>query len=534
MTGVPQEFAFTIIGRILISGVHVVWTVFRAVLALSLPFSQLAVPMIPIEKALDNIRTELTKGDYMVRVFSMDQAIEHMNLAIIGVTDLVAWFFQVVYESSRAIAKALANGESVALLLPAHKHIVCNNQLDDLFDNLACAAREFLSSPFDILFLGYSLFVELIFKSIVNTEENALLTLQRYDGISFPRTAELTCEYRDSISYDLTAQKCGCDTGLGYFHQITPEPGYPFGRPHYDPYCGQPNLQVNLFNKLERVAHYATTDVVDSLSELAVVFVIFANELPRSVLKATLNVVNMVEGDYFEQKVNCGYGMSSTLLRAWFDKQNTQLSFDDQIKAARDECDADYQCPRCHEPDKMPWLNPQTNYWKCTDIDHAIKGLLCLPIANPDGKRLTRRVNNRAVTERISLPLCDKVNKEGCMCNPVLTDLCEGHKTNGVSDDATITTSEDCINEYDGGVWNNGACKFLKTDGTTETIGNDATISLAKCEELIEIEDIQHVDTTTFVPLIAFHYNVSTERKSMPPRKKPVKRKLRVESGTRD
>ena len=90
------------------------------------------------------------------------------------------------------------------------------------------------------------------------------------------------------------------------------------------------------------------------------------------------------------------------------------------------------------------------------------------------------------------------------MCNPVLTDLCEGHKTNGVSDDETITTSEDCINEYDGGVWNNGACKFVKTDGTTETIGNDATISLAKCEELIEIEDIQHVDTTTFVPPYCF------------------------------
>ena len=70
----------------------------------------------------------------------------------------------------------------------------------------------------------YSLFVELLFKSFLNEEQNAIITIQRYDGISFPRNVELTCEYRASINYDLTAKECRCDPGMGMYRGLVPEP----------------------------------------------------------------------------------------------------------------------------------------------------------------------------------------------------------------------------------------------------------------------------------------------------------------------
>ncbi len=198
----------------------------------------------------------------------MDKAVEQLNLACIGLSDLLAWFFEITYESGRAIKVASDNGTPVSLLLPAHKHITCSDQLDNAFDNYACAIREILTIFVDLPYLVYSLLIELLFKSFINPEQKVLITLQRYDGISFPRNIQLTCEYRNSSKYDLTAKECRCDPGFGTFRKVVMQPGYPFGKPYYDPYCGQPNLQVQLFNKVERIVEYITSDMFSNVREI--------------------------------------------------------------------------------------------------------------------------------------------------------------------------------------------------------------------------------------------------------------------------
>ena len=48
------------------------------------------------------------------------------------------------------------------------------------------------------------------------------------------------------------ASKCKCDIPKGYRPaEFTEE--YPFGVPDYDPFCGQPNLQANIFANYDRM-----------------------------------------------------------------------------------------------------------------------------------------------------------------------------------------------------------------------------------------------------------------------------------------
>lgn len=498
MTGVPNEFAFTIVGRLAMSVVHLAWTLFRAVLAFSTPLSKVVVPAIPLSDTFINPVNEISDGDYMLRVLSLDQVMEQFNLACIGVTDLVAWFAQIIFESSRAIKLAINTGTPISLILPAHKHITCNDQLDDIFDNYACAIREVLSAVIEIPYLLYSLIMELLFKSIINKEELVIKTLQRYDGISFPRNVELSCEYRHSIGYDLTAKECRCDTGLGKFNKVIAEPGYPFGKPYYDPYCGQPNLQVQLFNKVERVVVYLTAGLYQVLSELLQATSRLLIEPIRLALKAVLNIENMVKGNYFEQKVNCGYGMSSTQLRSWYNSRDDSTTLDEKIEEARRE----YARGDCTEDYKLPYFNEQIQEWVCKPIDESIFDIMCLGTANPDGKRVMQL--DTAVT--LSVPRCRDVNKAGCECNPLLSNYCTGHQTwntllnTFVPDDLSITNENSCIDEYTGGTWVPQLCTVTFKNGDVQEFRDAIITSYQKCHEFLMTYSIENVDMFEFTP----------------------------------
>lgn len=504
LDGVPTEFAFTIIGRLSMTAVHVIWMLFRSLLAFSTPFSKIIVPAIPFSDTFINPVNALTEGDYMLRAMSLDQAIEQFNLASIGFTDLLSWFCEITFEVGRSIAVALKDGSPISILLPQHKHITCNDQLDNVFDNYACATREFLTSFSDSLYILYSLIIEIIFKTLVNQEEGIISTIQRYDGISFPRNVALTCEYRASIKYDLTAKECRCDPGFGTFRKVVIQPGYPFGKPYYDPYCGQPNLQVNLFNKLERSVGYLTSDSPQIVSEVVMATARFYVEPMRLSLKAILNIGNMVKGNYFEQKVNCGYGVSSIQLRSWYNSRDPSTTFDEKIEQARDK----YTTAKGELCDdrkgNLAYFDDQLQDWICKQIDESIFDIMCMGTANPDGKRVTRNEN----TVTLSVPKCRDVNKAGCECNPLLSNACNGHKTwNYVlnvfdSDDPSIKNENSCTDEYAGGTWVLPLCKVTFINLHVDNIQKKKITSYAKCQEYLAFNNIREslINDIEFTP----------------------------------
>lgn len=449
LQGLPEEFVFVALGRLGMGLVHVGWTGYRTVATVAIPFTETATATVSVEDALDSVVNQATKGDYMLQVSSMAQAIEQVQLGYIGLSNIIAWMFQIIHESTRSIAKAIMNGEPIELVLPAHKLVVCNKELDSYYDFVACGIREFLILPANTNYLIYTFAMELLFKSILNEEENALKTMQRFDGISYPRTAELTCEYRKSINYDMTAKECRCDLGINEFRRIRPEPGFPFGRAHYDPFCGQPNLQVNYFGGIKRMTDYFAGRSFEKVRQIMKAYRMFIFEAQRSAIKAALNIMKIIDGDYFQYKTNCGYGVSRPRLETWFNQTDNTTTYEEKITTQRDYY-INEVCRGCSEEceniDELPYFHEVEKIWKCKLIHESLEDMMCISTANPDGKEVTDPTNGKEYT--ISVQTCATVNEAGCECNMLLP-------LDDLNECSCIRTFPDSLMEYSQTAYNN-------------------------------------------------------------------------------
>ena len=394
-TGLPKEFMFTVGARVLIASIQLTWTAVRVGQSF----------MIPVGNALPELGS-FRDSDFMIRTWSLDQALEHLNIAIIGATDTIGWGFKLLFEL-QAVERRAMSGQGIEMVLPTHVHIVCQEDMVNDVDNLACAARAGLWLIPDTIYTLYSLLVELLAKSVINREENVIQTLQRYDGISFVAGHDLTCKYRQSISYDLTAGVCKCDPGLGTLHMSIETDSYPFGRPYYDRYCGQPNLQVNLFGNVAQTISYATAFFSDNLKDVTVSLSGAVVELAKVAIKTTLNVENIVSGDYFSYKRNCGYGMSSKQLRAWFNGTDDSTTLVEKVQRQR------LLDPSCVGA-LLPYRNTLENKVKCKLIDSTLRDMMCQGTSNPSGRL------DSSATPIPTITRCQTTNHAGCECNFML------------------------------------------------------------------------------------------------------------------
>ena len=446
--GVPEEFFVTIGARWIMAIIHAVWTFIRVVKTLAIP-----------------IGPAITSSDYLLQVFTVNKVMEQVNLAIVGTTDLTAWFLKVQHELTMT-AVDVVKGDDILFTIPEHTHIVCNLETATAWtEQQTCAARLAAQIPFDIAYLVYTLLVEVVIKVLMFQEESFIQTLQRYDGISFPRSVELSCEYRASITYDLTAKQCKCDYGFGTFRKMVPTAEHPFGDVYYDPYCGQPNLQANYFSKIERFEKYASNGWYEKIAEIFTIETLIVNEYWRTVYKAGLQLESIISGDFFMMKTNCGYGLSSKQLRQWFDDTNTRKTLAEQISDNQEEF--------C-KGGNMYFYSSVEQKRKCVLIDTAIKNMMCMETANPSGRAVAG--GGRVET----VPRCRGVNKAGCECNWALANFCTGHKTNNKEDSLDIFSEEECTDVYSGGTWDENTLTC-----TGQTINDVAVNSTTKgdCEK---------------------------------------------------
>lgn len=437
ITGLPKEFLFTIASRLAMAGVHLGWILVRIFSRFGLPFFALF---------------EENNKDYYVEFFSLDMVMEQYNLAIISFTNVLNWGLK-VQESFFQFIDSAVDGET-QLYLPAHVDIECSTSTANWIDQKTCAFQMAAFTVPDMIYTIYSLLIELVFKT-AQQNENFLQTLQRYDGISFPRTVELSCKYRASIDYDMTAGECRCDRGFGTYRRIEETKEYPFGKPYFDKYCEQPNLAVNVFGNFERFSRFLAYGWSKNLQDIVINGNFIVIEIIRSFIKAALNIENIISGDYFMFKQNCGYGLSSKTLRLWYNKtddattllQKADRQYSD-FNDYRNTLDATARPSDCNYP-LLPFFHTVEKVWKCKMFDTTIRDMMCLPTSNPNG----RIVLTSADRSPIKVDRCTGTNRAGCECNFMLANYCTGHKTNGTNDDLKIYTEEDCVRWESSGDW---------------------------------------------------------------------------------
>ena len=462
--GLPEEFFITVIGRLSIASLHALWTSVRVAQTFSL-----TAP----------VRTTITDSNFQMRSWSMDQAMEHLNLAIIGQTDLIAWGLKTQHALVEAMGNAVTTG-SISLRIPEHVHLKCNKGMTNWIERKACALRLAEMLVPDLIYTVYTLTTEILWKSLVNQEENVIQMLQRYDGISHPRGEELTCEYRKSITYDLTSGECRCDHGFGEYKDIVVSAEYPFGKPYFEKYCEQPNLQANHFSMFERISEFTASGFLQNIKDIVEISTLMQLEFWRTLLKVLLNLESIVSGDYFHFKVNCGYGMSSKQLRLWWNSTDTDTTLAEKFSIQRAAGADEFSIGLCDGAGQLPYYNSIQRTWKCKLIDTAIKDMMCMPVANSDGKIVPG-------FGKVSVDRCQGANRAGCECNWALANFCTGHNTNGNSDDIDIKSEEDCIDVYSGGVWTPGSCNH--TYDPMRIYPTDPMEQKAECEDQWNVEN---------------------------------------------
>ena len=438
VTGLPKEFLFTIASRLGMAFVHLAWTLSRIVGTFFIP-----------PGAIFPIGLPGGASEYTVKAFSLDKSMEHINIAIISISDIINWGLK-VFESFGKFATA---GQ---LTLPPHVYIECSLDDHDKVNQLTCGLRYGLHLIPDIIYTAWSALVELLIKSIIYQEDSFIQVLQRYDGITYPRGEEISCTYRANIDYDFTSGVCKCDPELGTYYSLQESTDNPFGDVHFDRYCGQPSLSVNVFGQIDRALTYLVGGISENVKEVATAAFKAMIDIWRVLIKAVLNIENIVSGDYFSYKVNCGYGMSSSQLRAWWNSTDNSTSLSQKFITQRAFMYNKFSIGHCDGKDQLGYMHPLDGKPRCKLVDTSLRDMMCLPTSNPDGKIVIPESGN-AFMEQVST--CTTVNRAGCECNFALANVCRNKEINGIMQAAIPNSNEDdCLRNETQGSWEGTVC----------------------------------------------------------------------------
>lgn len=363
--GVPEEFIFTTLARAVMSATHFVHTIYRTLMHI----------MLPIPAYIMNV-------DYMMKAMRFDQASEQFDLFMLNLANNGFWFLEIADSFTKAVAKSVFTGQELKIVgIPEHVRLVCEPS-DKWTVATACLPYLAITTGANVFYIGTSLVGELLWKSIFTQEQNIIRTIQRYDGPSYPRDQFISCQYRKDNEWDMTtdSSKCKCDIPAGYQEaEYTEE--YPFGVPNYDPFCGQPNVNANVFANWDRsIKLLRTGGKIPNLPMEAVsTYLLLYLESVRIFIKTVLNVPDILLFKFFHHKVNCGYGVSEQRLEKWWVEDKGESIVD------------------CSPPKAGYFLY----YGRCEPIHDSIRYDMCHTQSNGQNKK----------------QLCQGENKEGCQCN---------------------------------------------------------------------------------------------------------------------
>ena len=111
---------------------------------------------------------------------------------------------------------------------------------------LPCAVQSAAMALIGALYTSHSFARELILQ--FPPKHSLWDTMQNYDGMWYPRHDSVTCEYRKNRKDDFSIDTNNCQCS-----QLDDDPRLL----HFDPWCGRPTLNANVYNHMDALAFYA-------------------------------------------------------------------------------------------------------------------------------------------------------------------------------------------------------------------------------------------------------------------------------------
>lgn len=276
----PERFLFSIFSHFVMGTVHLFHTALRSLLHVVIPLPEF-----------------IYDSDYMMEAFSIRQAMSEFHAGVrllseflLDISSIMSKFLGLIDLDKAmqfSIGQPLLASEVAIYILP---YMV---QSSMIFLNL--------------IYITYEMSVEILLKSFIYQEDRVWVILQKYDGLAYPENV-ITCEIREQATWDLTNKECKCN--IEEYPINYPGPYKAFGELRYDPYCGQPNLQANVFSIIQNIA--------DNLSVGEIIE--FPLAVTKSAIKFVLNIDAIASNTFFDYPQNCGYGASNEALeKRWED-----------------------------------------------------------------------------------------------------------------------------------------------------------------------------------------------------------------------
>ena len=281
LRGAPKQFVFGTQARLFMAGVETVHTMFRTWLHLQIPIPDL-----------------ILNQEYMMKVTDNSKALIHLGLWNHGNANMLHWLLLLLDKMSMGAFKALAsNGKFELVGVPEHVELSCDIESSKGYIKTPCLIYLTFQVPINFLYLTNAFLVEVFWKSIMFQEQNLWRTLQRYDGMWQSREKPYSCEHRrDNMNWDVTRGTCICEKP-----DNLDDP--------YDPYCGQPTMQAHIWEPTMMAFKMAFNGFLGDTYYLPLKTQIQAViEYVRVLIRTVLAFPDIVEQNYFDIPINCGWG----------------------------------------------------------------------------------------------------------------------------------------------------------------------------------------------------------------------------------
>ena len=295
LKGAPEQFALATQARLWLAGMEGLHVVYRTAIHV----------IVPIPKFI-------TDPNYMTNAMDFSKALLHLELWNYGNTNMLHWVTMLTNKIVKGAAKNAVSGQDKFVLegVPDHVKLDCSKVSKFGYVKGPCAIYYFVQIWINLVYGGNKLVNEILWKSIFYQEQNLWRTLQRYDGMLIDRNIEYSCEHRrDNMDWDVTRGTCLCDKPITNFPlAITAE--NPFGdNTLYDPFCGQPTLQANLWDPIIMSYRMAFEgSIADFYMLPQKVGAMATIEFWRLLVRTILAFPDIVTGHYFDIPLNCGWG----------------------------------------------------------------------------------------------------------------------------------------------------------------------------------------------------------------------------------
>lgn len=185
-----------------------------------------------------------------------------------------------------------------------------------------------------------------IFRSA--TASDVLTIMQRHDGTWLNRgKGLLSCEYRKEhslvngqpppyleVDYTVDSENCVCEVDSFY---VDPIQGY-----QYNPWCGQPTLQAQVFNHAETVVVWASKGIFGPLANLANGPPRLFIEGLRIIVRLAFSIPDMIEGTWAQRQLGCGYGVDNNVCDGLYTHLN---DMEECANNANGDCYCDWEKP---------------------------------------------------------------------------------------------------------------------------------------------------------------------------------------------